>query len=180
MPKPNRLNMNVRVTAESHGRKTSISRLFTLDLLISWIKKMNVDEYTINGLIALASKYPAAALPSFRKNINLMIQRVQLQRQKDQQGEENYDIAKAKPKHPNSRSFKDTKDVVFDSGPQRVSITPEEIWEDIPQEDTACEIIPETCEEWQGEVCESLIVAQEVCENEKEQGDNANSECELQ
>jgi hypothetical protein len=121
MPEPTRLS--IRVSAESHGRKTHISRLFTLDVLISWIRRLELDDYTISGLIALASKYPAAALPSFRKNINLMIHRVRLQRQKDQEGESN---AKERPK----RIPIDNQ--VFDAGPQRVSITEEDLrdeWE---------------------------------------------------
>lgn len=140
--RPNQLS--VKVTGESRGkklgesqtRKTHIGRLLTFELLSSWIRKMNLDEYTTEGLINLASKYPTAALPSFRKNVNLMIQRVRSQRQKDQQGEESYESQQPKEKPaPRLSPLKERANQVFDTGPQRVSITEEDLREDeVPEQ----------------------------------------------
>jgi hypothetical protein len=58
-------------------------------VITNWIKIQGLDEYTTNGLIELASKYPTQALPSFRRNFNLMIERVRTKRQKEQNGESN-------------------------------------------------------------------------------------------
>ena len=79
--------MNVAVTMESHGRRTKVGRLLTLDMVIQWIKLQELDEYTTKGLIELASKYPTQALPLFRKNFNLMLQRVRAKRKLEQRGE---------------------------------------------------------------------------------------------
>ena len=68
------------------GRKPP-KRQLTLDMVMGWIKLQGFDEYTTNGLIELASKCPTNALPSFRKNFNLMIARVRQKRQQEQQGE---------------------------------------------------------------------------------------------
>jgi len=78
--------MNVSVTMESHGRKTKVARMLTLDVIIKWIERQELDEYTTKGLIDLASKYPTQALPSFRRNFNLMLQRVRAKRKLEQRG----------------------------------------------------------------------------------------------
>ena len=127
MPEPSKLS--IQVTSESCGRKTVIRRLFTLDALCDWIRNLELDDYTINGLIQLASRYPDAALPSFKKNINLMIQRVRAKKQKDQQGEEIYasEPEVESPTNPEN-SFRQT----FNTGPEKVSITEEDLhdeWE---------------------------------------------------
>lgn len=83
MSEPSKLNISV--THESHGRKTHISRVVTLEGVINWIKGHQFDDYTTNGLIEIASKYPNQALPSFRKNFNVMIARVR-QKRKTEQG----------------------------------------------------------------------------------------------
>ena len=57
---------------------------FTFEIISRWIRLPGMDEYTTNGLIELASKYPTAALPSFRKNFNLMIARVRQKRRQEQ------------------------------------------------------------------------------------------------
>lgn len=61
-----------------------VQRPLTLDTICDWIKLQGLDDYTTNGLIELARRYPAQALPSFRKNFNLMIQRVRQKRRQEQ------------------------------------------------------------------------------------------------
>lgn len=81
--------MNISVTSESHGRKSRVTRALTLDKVIEWIKSHeDFDDFTINGLIEIASKYPNTALPSFRKNFNIMLARVR-QKRSAEQGEVN-------------------------------------------------------------------------------------------
>lgn len=63
-------------------------KLVTLGRVVEWIRKQDFDEYTQNGLIDLAATYPTSALPSFRRNFNLMIQRVRAKRKKEQNGED--------------------------------------------------------------------------------------------
>ena len=74
------------------GGRGGLKRLLTLDDLVKMIKLQGLDEYTTNGLIELASRYPTQALPSFKRNINLMIQRVRAKRKLEQRGEENASI----------------------------------------------------------------------------------------
>jgi hypothetical protein len=76
------------------GGRSGLKRLLTLDDLIKMIKLQGLDEYTTNGLIELASRYPTQALPTFRRNINLMIQRVRSKRKLEQRGDENAKIEK--------------------------------------------------------------------------------------
>lgn len=59
-------------------------RLMTLQVITEWIKLQGLDEYTTQGLIGIAEKYPTQALPSFRRNFNLMIARVRAKRQEEQ------------------------------------------------------------------------------------------------
>ena len=71
------------------GSRGGLKRLLTLDTVKEWIRLQGFDEYTTNGLIELASRYPTQALPSFRRNFNLMIQRVRAKRRLEQRGTEN-------------------------------------------------------------------------------------------
>ena len=59
-------------------------RLMTLEVVTEWIRLQGLDEYTTQGLIEMAGRYPTQALPSFRKNFNLMIARVRAKRQEEQ------------------------------------------------------------------------------------------------
>jgi hypothetical protein len=151
---------------ETRGRETKIGQLLTLELLTSWIRRMNLDEYTTEGLITLASKYPAAALPSFRKNVNLMIQRVRTQRQKDQQGEES---EKSKPQaQPRPPSVTDWANHNFDAGPQKVSITEEDIRDNSETEDKVAEQTSDSQQDdQQQETYESLKASLEDLEGNK-------------
>ena len=84
---PESQNIKVKINSESNRRPMRITPLVTLEHVISWIRALEIDEYTTNGLIDVAKNYPAAALPMFRRNINLMIQRVREQRKRELQGE---------------------------------------------------------------------------------------------
>lgn len=64
-------------------------RLLTLETVITMIRNQGLDDYTTEGLIELASRYPTQALPSFRKNFNLMIDRVRQKRRAEMRGMEN-------------------------------------------------------------------------------------------
>jgi hypothetical protein len=64
-----------------------LKRLLTLETISNWIRLQRFDEYTTNGLIEMASKYPTQALPSFRRNFNLMIERVRVKRRAELQGQ---------------------------------------------------------------------------------------------
>lgn len=95
MSEPSRLSISV--SAESHGRTSRVGKMLTLERIVEYIEKQGLDEYTTKGLIEEASKYPHQALGSFRRNFNLMIQRVRARRKKEQQGVENA-IQEVKPK----------------------------------------------------------------------------------
>lgn len=84
----NRMNFEIGAFGEE-GRPRRFRKLLTLETITKWIRALELDEYTTNGLIEMASRYPTHALPSFRKNINVMINRVRVQRQREQQGEIN-------------------------------------------------------------------------------------------
>ena len=75
------LNAKVYVPGREPGR--GLERQLTLEKVSQWIRLQGLDDYTTEGLIELASNYPTQALPSFRQNFNLMIQRVRHQRKKD-------------------------------------------------------------------------------------------------
>ena len=79
--------INVGVTVNGEGNRRGPLRQITLEVVTEWIKLQGFDEYTTNGLIEMASRYPTQALPSFRRNFNLMIQRVR-QKRKQEQGED--------------------------------------------------------------------------------------------
>jgi hypothetical protein len=78
---------SIKATVYMPGKKNSkLQRQLTLEIISGWIKLQGFDEYTTNGLIEMASKYPTQALPSFRRNFNLMIERVRAKRRAEQQG----------------------------------------------------------------------------------------------
>jgi hypothetical protein len=77
MSEPSSIRAQVYIPGK---RKGGLRQQLTLEIISNWIKLQGFDEYTTNGLIQLASKYPTQALPSFRKNFNLMIERVRTKR----------------------------------------------------------------------------------------------------
>jgi hypothetical protein len=76
-------SLAVSVSHDSSRKNQKLSRLLTLERVIEWIERQELDEYTTKGLVEMASKYPSHALPSFRKNFNLMVQRVRAKRKKE-------------------------------------------------------------------------------------------------
>ena len=84
----NKINMGVSAFDEPRRKSGPLLEL-THDRLCDYIKMLNLDDYTAEGLIKLASTYPTQALPSFRRNINLMIQRVHAKRKIENEGEQN-------------------------------------------------------------------------------------------
>jgi hypothetical protein len=84
MGEPTSIKAQVYMPGKSHGK---LHRLLTFDTISEWIKLQGFDDYTTNGLIELASKYPTQALPSFRKNFNLMIERVRAKRRQESTGQ---------------------------------------------------------------------------------------------
>ena len=82
---PSSIKTQVFVPGKGAGYRGP-KKLLTFEMICDWIKIQGFDEYTTNGLIELASKYPTQALPHFRRNFNLMIARVREQRRKDQGG----------------------------------------------------------------------------------------------
>ena len=65
-------------------KRPRFQRQITLDIICDWIRKQGLDDYTTQGLIRLAERYPTQALPNFRRNFNVMIQRVRQQRKQEQ------------------------------------------------------------------------------------------------
>jgi len=84
MAEPTKINVSVANSGHNRGR---ILSGMTLDKMIGYIRAQGLDDYTTNGLIDLASRYPTAALNSFRRNINVMIQRVRSKRRKETETE---------------------------------------------------------------------------------------------
>ena len=80
---PNEMNFSIELPGDDN-RPKRFRRLLTLENLTNLIQEMELDDYTTNGLIEMASRYPTHALPSFRKNINIMINRVRVKKQKEQ------------------------------------------------------------------------------------------------
>jgi len=79
-------SMNFSVTIPGKSRSPRIARMLTLERLIEWIKSQDLDEHTTKSLIYLASRYPSHALPLFKKNFNLMLQRARAMRKADSTG----------------------------------------------------------------------------------------------
>lgn len=86
MSETSSIKAQVYVPGKSSSR---LQRQLTLEVVIEWIKIQGFDEYTTNGLIKLAEKYPTQALPNFRRNFNLMIERVRQKRKQEMNGKFN-------------------------------------------------------------------------------------------
>jgi hypothetical protein len=71
------------VDSGSSSNSPPLKRVETLERTVQWIIRQGHDEYTTQGLIELAQKYPTTALPSFRKNYQLMLNRVRAKRKKE-------------------------------------------------------------------------------------------------
>jgi len=90
-------NLSLNVVGGNRPRST-VGPQVTLDKLIEFIKSHQFDEYTTKGLIDLASTYPNNALTSFKKNFNLMVQRIRAKRKVDQNFPEKEPHVEAKEK----------------------------------------------------------------------------------
>lgn len=86
MSEPSSIKASVYIPGKSGSSR--LQRQLTLEIITEWIKIQGFDEYTTNGLIELAERYPTQALPSFRKNFNIMIERVRAKRRKEARGEQ--------------------------------------------------------------------------------------------
>lgn len=80
MGEPTSIKASISVPGKSNGR---FSIPLTLETVSKWIKLQGFDNYTTEELIKLAEKYPTHALPGFRKNFNLMVERVRIKRKKE-------------------------------------------------------------------------------------------------
>ena len=83
----NQINAKIEIPEKFKNfdkKRVGPNRQLTLERVVMYIKKHGFDDYTTNGLIELASSYPTNALPSFRKNFNLMIARVRQKRKEEQ------------------------------------------------------------------------------------------------
>lgn len=94
MSEPSSIKASVTIPGKG---KTRVSRQLTFEMISEWIKLQGFDEYTTNGLIALAAKYPTQALPSYKRNFNLMIERVRVKRRAELQG----NVVQVKPEKVN-------------------------------------------------------------------------------
>lgn len=80
-------SIRAQVYVPGKDKSSVLKRQLTFSIISDWIKLQGLDEYTTNGLIEMASKYPTQALPSFRKNFNIMINRVREKRRNEIRGE---------------------------------------------------------------------------------------------
>jgi hypothetical protein len=78
--------IEAKVSLPNDARRPRPRRQLTLEMVTEWIKTQHMDEYTTNGLIEMASRYPTNALPSFRRNFQVMIARVRQKRREEQAG----------------------------------------------------------------------------------------------
>ena len=78
-------SIKTQVFVPGRDKHRKFHRQLTFEIISDWIKMQGLDDYTTNGLIELASRYPTQALPSFRRNFNLMIQRVRQKRRQEQE-----------------------------------------------------------------------------------------------
>ena len=76
-------SIKAQVTMPGSEGRSGLKPQLTLQMVTEQIRRLGLDQYTEEGLIQLAERYPTQALPTFRKNFNLMIQRVRQQRKKD-------------------------------------------------------------------------------------------------
>lgn len=81
---PEAQQIQAKVSVPGKETRAPFKPALTLEIICHWIKLQGLDDYTTNGLIALARSYPTQALPSFRKNFNVMIQRVRAKRKAEQ------------------------------------------------------------------------------------------------
>jgi hypothetical protein len=72
--------------SNSRFKHRGSNQQLTFDTICKWIRMQGLDEYTTDGLIDLAATYPTSALPSFRRNFNLMLARVRQKRRDEQRG----------------------------------------------------------------------------------------------
>lgn len=86
MGEPTSIKAQVFIPGKAKGR---LQRQLTLETISEWIRLQGFDDYTTNGLIELAGRYPTQALPSFRRNFNLMIERVRAKRKRELNAEIN-------------------------------------------------------------------------------------------
>lgn len=84
MSETSSIKAQVVIPGKSNGK---LQKMLTLEMITDWIKMQGFDEYTTNGLIEMAERYPTQALPSFRRNFNLMIERVRVKRRKEARGQ---------------------------------------------------------------------------------------------
>lgn len=81
---------SIRAQVYVPGKSSSrLQRQLTLEVIVSWIKIQGFDDYTTQGLIELAERYPTQALPSFRRNFNIMVERVRQKRKLEMRGQTN-------------------------------------------------------------------------------------------
>jgi hypothetical protein len=88
----NQINMSLSVQGKAKDKQFHLP--LTLDKVAEWIKLQEFDEYTTKGLIDLAGRYPTNALWQFRKNFNLMVNRVRAKRRKEL-GDESEEISES-------------------------------------------------------------------------------------
>jgi hypothetical protein len=83
MSETSSIKAQVYVPGKSSSR---LQRQLTLEVVVEWIKIQGFDDYTTQGLIELAERYPTQALPSFRRNFNIMLERVRQKRKLEMRG----------------------------------------------------------------------------------------------
>lgn len=81
-------NFDFKISIPNAKHRVPVKRLYTLDTLKEWIRDQGFDDYTVKGLIEMASKYPNPALPKFAENINVMLNRVRNKRRKELSNED--------------------------------------------------------------------------------------------
>jgi hypothetical protein len=81
----NQIQAKVGIPNQDKNRRGP-SRQLTLDIVTEWIKAQHLDDYTTKGLVELAQGYPTNALPSFRRNFQVMLARVRQKRREEQNG----------------------------------------------------------------------------------------------
>jgi hypothetical protein len=119
MTEPSRLSISV--STDSARRPNNVGKMLTLDRIVEYIEKQGLDEYTTRGLIEEAAKYPHQALPSFRRNFNLMIQRVRARRKKEQSGVETHE-PKENTKQKVSRTAISLEEAINYSSKEEVAV----------------------------------------------------------
>lgn len=111
-------HIQVKVSLGQNDTK-NFSKMVTLERVIEWIKRQELDDYTTKGLIEAASKYPTAALSSFHKNFNIMLQRVRAKR-KLAQGETYVEIQRTPENVKSSEGATETPYLDFDEAFKKI------------------------------------------------------------